>query len=236
MNANNNSQAPARGSSEYGLTAADLARFAEEQAGGMVSAQDPLLHQAMPRVHPNKIGSARVQAVISRLHSVATGQRRRGSDSRKHRTLVGLAAPQIGEAYRIVLIDTKVDESRKHYGRLECFINPEIVWRSREMAEGREGCFSTGPVWGLVRRPVAVKIRALDARGRRVERILEGFSARIACHELDHLDGVRFPERIHADSKRHWVHTEELVDYPEQIKRWPRKCSLEGRRQFSGQA
>jgi len=82
-------------------------------------------------------------------------------------------------------------------------------------------------VWGLVRRPVAVKIRAIDANGDVVERIFEGFQARIACHEIDHLDGIRFPERIKSDRKRHWVHTEEWPDYPEHIHHWSRLCSLD---------
>ena len=212
---------------EYELTEADYDRFAGEQKRGMIAPQHPMLGQVAQAVPLGEIASPRIQTAITRLREIATDQRRVTREARRRRTLVGLAAPQIGEPYRIVLLDTKVDESRRHYGRLECFINPEIVWRSRETIEGREGCFSTGPVWGAVRRPVAVKIRGLDAQGRPQERILEDFSARIACHEIDHLDGIRFPERITSDKKRHWVHTEELQDYPEQYPRWKRLCTLQ---------
>ncbi len=110
---------------------------------------------------------------------------------------------------------------------MECFINPEVIWRSRETEEGREGCFSAGPVWGLIRRPVAVKIRALTPDGRRTERVFEGFTARIVQHECDHLNGIRFADRIRSDKKRHWVHTEELPMYPKHINQWPRLCSQE---------
>jgi peptide deformylase len=176
-----------------------------------------------------------VQKIIERLLAVATGQQYAIEERKKRRMLVGLAAPQIGEPHRIIVVDTKISAERKTPGKLECFINPEIIWRSRETIEGREGCFSAGPVWGLVRRPVAVKIRAFDIAGNRTERIFEGFTARIACHEIDHLDGIRFPERIKTDRKRHWVHTEELALYPKHINQWPRLCTRQRWESFKTQ-
>lgn len=210
----------------YDPTPADVRREKNERALGMVSVNDPVLLQKAKAIDPAAIDSQHVKNVIDRLYATAYGQR--GSRAGKERrTLVGLAAPQIGESLRIILIDTKVLPSRKHYGRLECFINPQIIWRSRETAEGREGCFSTGLVWGLVRRSVAVKVRALTPEGKTVEHILENFTARIAQHEIDHLDGIRFPDRIRSDRKRHWVHAEEIEAYPKQIHKWERLCTRE---------
>jgi peptide deformylase len=213
---------------EYALTPGDQARFKAEYDRGMLPAHDPSLSKSVAAVAPHDIASEAIQHTIAHLQQVAYGQRRgtAGGHGKRKRTLVGLAAPQIGEPWRIIMVDTKVNEMRKHYGKLECFINPKILWRSRETVEGREGCFSAGPVWGLVRRPLAVKIEALDTKGRRIERIFEGFTARIICHEIDHLDGIRFPERIKSDAKRHWVHSEEIEDYPDHINHWPRICSI----------
>jgi peptide deformylase len=211
----------------YEPTSADLKRERHERELGMLPAGHPLLRRTIPAVAVEDLDTKQVKGVIDKLYQTAQGQRQGSRQGKRRRTLVGLAAPQIGEALRIVLIDTAVDPSRKKYGKLECFINPEIVWRTRETEEGREGCFSAGQVWGLVRRPVAVKIRALTPEGKQVERILEGFTARIACHETDHLDGIRFADRITNDKKRHWVHAEEMDSYPKRIKRWPRLCSLE---------
>jgi peptide deformylase len=218
---------------DYALTDADIARFADERDRGLVLPQSTVLTRKAAYVPLLEITSPKFGELISRLYAIANGQRRKTRTARRRRTLVGLAAPQIGESWRIVLIDTKIDESRRHYGKLECIINPVILWRSRETGEGREGCFSAGPVWGLVRRPVAVKISGYDSSGKEITRILEGFSARIACHEIDHLDGIRFPERITSDKKRHWVHTEELLDYPDQVQRWPRTCSMERWEEFA---
>lgn len=211
----------------YGLTGADKERAAQEASLGMVAPDNPILNQSAQVIDPATIGSPEVQAIIGRLLTAAGSQQKRDKSGKKKRMLVGLAAPQIGESWRIVVVDTRVTADRKRAGRLECFINPEIIWRSRETEEGREGCFSAGPVWGLVRRAVAVKIRAYTPEGKEIECIFEGFTARIVQHEIDHLNGIRFPDRIKNDKKRHWVHTEELPFYPEAIHRWPRACTRE---------
>lgn len=211
----------------YDETPGDMERAALEAALGMVLPSAKLLNENAAVLTDTQINSQHVKRLIERMYEAALGQRRTSRTNKKRRTLVGLAAPQLGESLRIILIDTEVDHTRKKYGQLTCFINPEIVWRSRETEEAREGCFSTGQVWGLVRRSVAVKIRATDQHGQPVEHIFEGFTARIAQHEIDHLDGIRFPDRIRSDKKRHWVHSEELDDYPQHIKHWPRLCSRE---------
>lgn len=212
---------------QYALTEADMLRFEEERALGMALPTDELLNQPTAPVPVEAIGSAAVQDVIDRLYAVAHGQRANPDDNGPKRRLVGLAAPQIGEPYSIVLIDTGIGKDRKELGDLECFINPEVIAVSEEMEEGREGCFSAGTVWGLVNRPVALTIRAYNRNAEQKTYELEGFTARIAGHELDHLHGIRFPERITDDTKRHWVHTEELPDYPAHMHEWPRLCTRE---------
>lgn len=208
----------------YELTDEDKRRFDEERALGMVDPKDPVLIRKAMTVDPKLIHSTKFQAMAVRLLSIAGSQQQNNA---ARRTLVGLAAPQIGEPWRIIVVDTQITMERKNPGHLECFFNPEIVWRSRETQEGREGCFSAGPVWGLVRRALAVKVRAYTPTGKKVERIFEDFTARIIQHEIDHLDGIRFPDRIRSDKKRHWVHSEEIPLYPENIKHWRRICSKE---------
>jgi peptide deformylase len=229
MPANPNSLLPA---DQYDLTDKDKNNFAYEATLGMAPPTDPILSRMAAYVPQRAIGTANLAAIITRLERAALGQRSVKKSDKPSRTLVGLAAPQIGESWRIILVDTRVRASRKSTGKLMCFINPETVWRSCETEEGREGCFSAGPVWGLVRRPVAVKIRAVTPTGEDVERIFEGFTARIVQHEMDHLDGVRFPDRIHSDRKRHWVHAEELAVYPKRIHRWKRICTRQRWEQY----
>jgi peptide deformylase len=211
----------------YELTDEDKKRFDEERALGMTGPADQLLNKAAKTVDPKMVRAAWVKSIVERLLKASSGRQYISRADKPARTLVGLAAPQIGEPWRIVIVDTKVSLDRKNGGRPECFINPEIIWRTRETEESREGCFSTGPVWGIVRRPVAIKIKAFTPEGKKIERVFEGFAARIMQHEIDHLNGIRFPERIRTDKKRHWVHAEEIYLYPENMHKWPRLCTRE---------
>lgn len=203
-----------------------MLRFQEEHDLGMMLPSAELLNRPTDAVPIHAIGSTKIQNIIDRLFATANGQRANPDDNGPKRRLVGLAAPQIGEPYSIILVDTSVSKDRKSLGNLECFINPKILWQSDAVAEGREGCFSAGPVWGVVERPVELKIEAYDHKGNRIERTFKDFTARVAHHEIDHLHGMRFPDRIANDAKRHWVHTEELPDYPDHMHEWPRICTL----------
>lgn len=211
----------------YGLTEADKKRFGEESDLGMVAPDSPVLRRRAAAVRPKDIQTGRIQGLASRLLEAANSQQRGNLGNKRRRTLVGLAAPQIGESLRIIVVDTEIGPDRKNPGHLECFINPKITWRSKETEEMREGCFSAGPVWGLVRRPLAIKLTALTVDGEKIEREYKGFTARIFQHEVDHLNGIRFPDRIRSDRKRHWVHAEEILLYPERVHDWPRICSKE---------
>jgi peptide deformylase len=94
----------------------------------------------------------------------------------------GLAAPQVGQSLRICIALLG--------GRFTPLINPEITWRSSDTDRLEEGCLSLPGIWREIARPRAVTIRYLDARGTEQERRLEGFDARVAQHEIDHLEGV----------------------------------------------
>ncbi|MEI3416113.1 MAG: peptide deformylase [Christensenellaceae bacterium] len=100
---------------------------------------------------------------------------------------VGLAAPQVGVLRRIVVVD--VGE-----GLIE-LINPEILEVSGEQT-GPEACLSCGDRRGIVTRPSFVRVRALDRTGTLREYTGEGLLARAFCHELDHLDGVLFLDKM----------------------------------------
>jgi peptide deformylase len=113
---------------------------------------------------------------------------------------VGIAAPQIGEPLRIAVIDAtrSLRHSASAQGRFVLF-NPEIVSRNGEQLF-REGCLSIPEYTGNVRRAQQVKVRALGLEGADVQVTAEGFEAVVFQHELDHLDGILFLDRI-ADVK-----------------------------------
>jgi peptide deformylase len=108
---------------------------------------------------------------------------------------VGIAAPQVGRFERIVIVDcSKTRKPVPNHGRL-FLINPEITeWEG--MAVGREGCMSVPDYTGNVIRAEAVTLKALDMDGNEQEYRCEGFEARAIQHEMDHLDGMLFLDRL----------------------------------------
>lgn len=116
---------------------------------------------------------------------------------------VGLAAPQVDYSYRMAVIETlpeydedgnEVEDSRD----LFVIVNPEIVWRSREMVDGIEGCLSIPGYLGEVERHESIRVRCQDRYGNKVRLRLKGWTARIFQHEIDHLDGVLYIDKLTA--------------------------------------
>ncbi len=113
---------------------------------------------------------------------------------------IGLAAIQIGVAYRIILIDL---EKGKHGegGNPLFFINPEIVNASEEMASYREGCLSVPDLYEDVERPAFCSVRYLDENGQRQEMECDELMATCIQHEMDHLEGIMFIDHL-SEQKR----------------------------------
>jgi len=102
---------------------------------------------------------------------------------------VGLAAPQVGVPQRLFVIQVDGDKPR-------VFINPEIVETSVDLVGFEEGCLSIPGVYADLDRPAEVRVQAWNERGRRFVLGAEGFLARVVQHELDHLNGVLFTDRL----------------------------------------
>ena len=117
---------------------------------------------------------------------------------------VGLAAPQVGILKRIVVID--VGE-----GPI-VLINPEIIETSGEQT-GEEGCLSLPGKWGIVTRPNYVKVRALNEEMEEVELEGEGLLARAFCHEIDHLGGHLYVEKVEGELHDSPAYNEEDMEY-----------------------
>jgi peptide deformylase len=106
---------------------------------------------------------------------------------------VGLAAIQIAEALRLVVVDlAKKDEPPQPLQ----FINPEIVWSADDRSIYEEGCLSIPEYYEEVERPASVRTRFIDRDGKQQEIVAEGLLATVLQHEIDHLDGVLFIDHI----------------------------------------
>lgn len=176
----------------------------------IVQAGDPVLRQTARPVTPDEIATPFLQELMISMRETmydAPG--------------VGLAAPQVGESLQLVVVEDDgpwletMSQARKHeLQRVELpfmvLVNPTLEPLGDETIEFFEGCLSVEGFSALVRRHRAVRVRALDGLGEPVELELEGWPARILQHELDHLAGVLYIDRM---DPRTFTTNENLVRY-----------------------
>lgn len=105
---------------------------------------------------------------------------------------VGLAAPQVGDDRRVILIRRPDDPPE----RARVLLNPEILAASEAAAPFEEGCLSFPAIYRVVRRPRSVRVRGLDLTGAVDEFEDDGILARVVQHEIDHLDGILFSDHL----------------------------------------
>ena len=127
-----------------------------------------------------------VEKFDERLHTLLDDMR----ETMYEQNGVGLAAVQVGVLRRVVVMDCSQDKS----GYLE-LINPEIIETEGEQCE-QEGCLSLPGKTGITKRPAEVKVKALDRNGNWCVYKGTELKARCFCHEIDHLDGILFTDRL----------------------------------------
>ena len=111
---------------------------------------------------------------------------------------VGIAAPQVGVAQRVVVFGLEESERYPEAPAIPrtVLINPEIEPIGNDAVDGWEGCLSVPGMRGVVPRFVRIRYSGYDEKGQRIEREAEDFHARVVQHECDHLDGILYPMRI----------------------------------------
>jgi peptide deformylase len=119
-------------------------------------------------------------------------------DTMRYLSGAGLAAPQIGVGLRVVIFELKDNPRYPHLTPVPytMLVNPELTPLDTEQDEGWEGCLSVPGMRGLVPRYRRLRYRGFDAAGAPIDRTVEGFHARVVQHEVDHLDGILYPQRV----------------------------------------
>ncbi len=140
---------------------------------------DEILRRRAPEVDPKELGSEKLRRLIEDMAETMVAAKG-----------VGIAAPQVGESTRVFLADSADGPV--------ALINPRIVKKSKKMIKDEEGCLSVPGRWGTVERYKSVTVEALAPDGKPVSFTAENFFARIVQHELDHLDGILFIDRLKA--------------------------------------
>ena len=182
----------------------------------VVQAGTPCLREIAEPIPPDQIDTAKIQELVQEMLQIC---RDRG---------VGLAAPQIGVPYRVfVMEDTEEGMSDVPADDLaaqdrapfaaKVIINPTVTPASAATALFWEGCLSVQGYRGLVRRFLAVRVEGLGADGAPVDFVAKGWQARIAQHEMDHLNGVLYVDRMDTRTFRRVDKLDEPLpgDHPE---------------------
>ena len=146
----------------------------------------PIITAPDPRLKIQAKPVAKVDAKVRRLMDDML-------ETMYHAIGIGLAAPQVGAAQRVVVVDVARDGEKPQPLRLA---NPEILWRSEELMTANEGCLSLPEHYADVERPAAVRIRYLDHENEIREIEAKGLLATCLQHEIDHLDGMLFVDHI----------------------------------------
>jgi peptide deformylase len=141
-------------------------------------------------------------------------------DSMKHYGGIGIAAPQIGVDKQIAIIELM---GFNRYGEkvdlpLTVFINPKIEYLTQDVQGFWEGCLSVPGLRGFVERPKKIKVSYLDKSGEQQELTAEGFLATVIQHELDHLSGVLYVDRVKDTS---------LLSYQEEFEEFIQERTIE---------
>ena len=120
------------------------------------------------------------------------------SDTMRALNGAGLAAPQIGVSRRVVIFEVTSNPRYPDVAPIPytVLVNPELTPLGDSQEEGWEGCLSVPGLRGLVPRFTKLRYRGFDLEGTPIDRTVEGFHARVVQHEVDHLDGILYPQRM----------------------------------------
>ena len=149
-------------------------------------AQMPILIAPDPRLKVTAEAIERVDAEVRKLMDDML-------ESMHAANGIGLAAPQVGVAKRVIVVDTAKPNETPRPLRMA---NPEIVWASDEMECSEEGCLSLPDHYADVTRPARVKVRYIDHENEIRELEADGILSKCVQHEMDHLEGVLFVDHI----------------------------------------
>ncbi|MFA6600392.1 MAG: peptide deformylase [Candidatus Omnitrophota bacterium] len=160
---------------------------------------NPVLRKKLEQVDPGILSDRKFRKLLKDM-----------ADTMRAAEGVGLAANQVGKDLAVAVIECKsnVRYPEEDTIPLEFYLNPVIIDYSEEKINGWEGCLSIPGYRGLVARSASVTFEAVDSSGESVRRTVSGFWARVLQHEVDHLNGLFYMDRM-ADLQN-WVHLDEF--------------------------
>ncbi|MFO2870510.1 peptide deformylase [Legionella pneumophila serogroup 1] len=153
----------------------------------LLDKNDPILRQTAESIKESEFGSSWLKDLIKTMFSIMADK-----------GAVGVAAPQIGISKRVIVFGTDYTKRRKPEYPIPdtALINPAFKILSQEIQTGYEGCLNCGELMGEVPRAMEIEYSGFDIDGNRITKKASGLEARILQHEIDHLDGFLFLDRV----------------------------------------
>lgn len=181
-----------------------------------VQVKNPVLRKKSKRVTLVKLNTVELQSIIDELLNYF-------EECRKHINMmpVGLASCQVGIPKRIIVVDMAFGKNLG-INDIRSFVNPKIIWHSKTKTTNRDGCMTLPNIGGIVSRYKEVRVSALDRFGTSHEIYAKGLLARLLQHEIDHLNGILFIDRLADSRKAHFISDEEVTEYRKKFRNWKR--------------
>lgn len=153
----------------------------------LLDKDDPILRQTAEPITESEFGSSWLKELIKTMFGIMADK-----------DAVGVAAPQIGISKRVIVFSTEYTKRRKPEYPIPdtALINPSLKILSKEIQNGYEGCLNCGEIMGEVPRAMEIEYSGFDIDGNRITKKASGLEARILQHEIDHLDGFLFLDRV----------------------------------------
>jgi peptide deformylase len=180
---------------------------------------DTKLRTVCKPVSKKELRSEQLQEAIEDLLHFVYSRNNKGEGSNRNRpTTIGLSANQVGVMMMISIVDLAV---RRHkYSDIHVILNPKIIWKSKTMNVRREGCVNSPGIFGMVPRHNRVKVSYGDRWGNKYVIDAYGWDAVLLQHEIDHLNGILFIDRLEDPTKAHRVNENNMRAYKKGYKNW----------------
>jgi peptide deformylase len=170
----------------------------------ILGSRSPILRKPCLPLTLIELHSRKFQNLLEGMLEIVYGRNNKGPDRNTNKAMtVGLSANQVGIAKRISIVDLAI--GRKSYSDIHVLINPEIIWKSKSQIERREGCVNLPKIWGYTKRSKRVIVKALDRSGNKIQLDVKGWPAVLLQHEIGHLNGELFIDKLPDPTKAHLV-------------------------------
>jgi len=180
---------------------------------------DRKLRKVCREVSLRELRTKKLQDLIEQMLDFTYGRNNKGVKRKRNKPMtVGLSANQVGILKRISIVDFAI--GRMDFSDIRVLINPRIVWHSKASNINREGCVNLPELGGIVSRYKEVKVETLDRSGNKFLIHAKGWLSILLQHEIDHLNGFLFIDRLPDPQKAHCVRNDDLSKYRKNFRNW----------------